>query len=148
MKKIILSVAVASLALSACQKKEQKVDETQVTTEQAENVATPAVKDYAGEYEGVEPCADCEGMKITLTLNADNTFVQNTEYLGKETNNEFTDKGTYTWNNDGTIVTLTPENAPDQISHFKVEEGKLIQLDSDQKVIEGDLADNYILNKK
>ncbi|MCK0201428.1 copper resistance protein NlpE [Ornithobacterium rhinotracheale] len=144
MKKIILSMAIASLALSACQKKDQKVDETQVT----ESVATPAVKDYAGEYEGVEPCADCEGMKITLTLNPDNTFVQETEYLGKEINNEFTDKGTYTWNSDGTIVTLTPENAPDQISHFKVEEGKLIQLNADQKVIEGDLADKYILNKK
>ncbi|QAR30710.1 copper resistance protein NlpE [Ornithobacterium rhinotracheale] len=145
MKKIILSVAIASLVLSACQKKDKSVEAT--STESTE-VAAPVVANYEGVYEGVVPCADCEGIKISLKLNEDNTFVQETEYLGKEINNKFTDKGTYTWNNDGTIVTLKPENAPDQLSHFKVEEGKLIQLNADLQENTGDAADSYVLSKK
>ena len=101
--------------------------------------------DWAGTYNGTLPCADCEGIVTTLTLNADLTYEQTNLYLGKSTD-KFRDKGKFTWNDLGSIVTL--EGVLDRPAKFQVAENRLIQLDMQGKPITGNLADKYILEKQ
>lgn len=102
--------------------------------------------DYIGTYEGIIPCADCEGIKTSLSLEDDKNYVLKTTYLGKKnaTTNEV--RGTYSWNKKGnTIVLSDNENGA---SHYFVGENHLTQLDLEGNEINGDLAEKYVLQKK
>lgn len=100
--------------------------------------------DWHGTYEGTLPCANCEGIKTTITLNLDNSFTKTETYLknGKET--KFETEGKITWDLDGNTVILKSNN---DSWKYKVGENKLIHLDKNGKVINGQLAEKYILKK-
>ncbi|MDR1190434.1 MAG: copper resistance protein NlpE [Verrucomicrobiales bacterium] len=137
MKKFILSLAAvcAVVTISACK----------------QNVAAPAADthnsrnslDWAGVYTGTIPGADVPGIKVQLTLNADETYTVTHEYLGKE--GVFTDAGKFQWDQDGGVIMLDRKGAP---THYQVGENQLMQLDLEGKPITGDLAKHYILKKK
>lgn len=100
--------------------------------------------DWSGTYQGVLPCADCEGIKTTLTLNQDSSFMLQTQYLGKD-DQVFEKQGKFVWNRAQNQITLQGiENAPNQ---FLVGENVLIQLNLEGDRITGDLADKYRLAK-
>lgn len=102
--------------------------------------------DWNGTYSGIVPCADCEGIETTLTLNQDMTYTIVTNYLGRNDALEETFNGTFRWDETGSIVILDGvKYAPNQ---FKVGENRIWQLDMSGKIITGDLADHYILTKK
>lgn len=100
--------------------------------------------DWDGTYEGVMPCASCEGIKTTLTLNVDRTFVLSTQYLG-ESEEVLEVKGTFQWNQEGNKITL--DNIKDAPNQFLVGENTLIQLDMSGNRITGDLSSQYVLTK-
>ena len=86
-----------------------------------------------------------QGIQTEIVLNSDLTFVKKSKYLGKKDFNAIDEKGSFTWNKEGSIVTLTGVNeGPHQ---YKVGENTLTQLDIEGKIISGDMAQNYILNK-
>ncbi|AXY57361.1 copper resistance protein NlpE [Acinetobacter chinensis] len=63
--------------------------------------------DWAGEYKGVFPCADCSGIETELELKSDKTYELTEEYQGKGTGNEFKVKGTFSFDQDNpSIITL------------------------------------------
>ena len=113
MKKIMLLVSFSILALTACSKPNtdtQKINQApeQTATQVSENTTihsqiTPTGDqaehslDWAGEYKGVCPCADCEGIETELELKTDKTYELTEEYLGKGTGNEFKVKGTFSF---------------------------------------------------
>lgn len=99
--------------------------------------------DWAGVYEGELPCADCPGIKTTITISMDGKFKKNEVYTGKK--GSFDYEGVLTWDSTGSIITLPADS---HSASYKVGEGKLIALDMDGKMIEGALAKNYILIKK
>ena len=99
--------------------------------------------DYKGEYKGILPCADCEGIETTLTLK-DKDYVLKTKYIGKG-DQEFEQKGTYTWKNGSTIMLDGMTGGPSQ---YFVGENFVKQLDMQGNEITGTLADNYILRTK
>lgn len=99
--------------------------------------------DWAGHYEGIIPCADCPGIKITITLYLNQTFKRAMEYL--ERDSKYQDSGKIFWNEDGNQITLI---TPTDSTIFKVIENKLIQLDAQGNPITGDIAKHFILNKK
>jgi copper homeostasis protein (lipoprotein) len=101
--------------------------------------------DWHGTYTGVLPCADCEGISTTLTLNADETYHLIRVYMGRE-EGEFHSRGTFRWNEAGDTITL--EGYTDGPGMYLVAENRLIQLDLDGNRITGDLADRYILEKE
>jgi uncharacterized lipoprotein NlpE involved in copper resistance len=102
--------------------------------------------DWAGTYEATLPCADCPGIKTTLTLIQDNTFTISSTYLEDKTRSTVTeDKGTITWIKNGSIIRL---KGRDTDVLLKVGENLLIQLDKQGKEIEGPLRDQYIFTKK
>ena len=103
--------------------------------------------DWAGTYKGTLPCADCEGIETTVYLDGDLSYQIATRYLGKskEVN---TQKGTFSWSKDGSMITLNRATNSEAAARFKVAEGKLISLDTKGAPITGALADKYILQKE
>jgi heat shock protein HslJ len=103
--------------------------------------------DWSGVYTGTLPCADCEGIKTTLTLEQDGNFTQQWQYLGKS-DDFFEMRGTFEWNENGNTITLVNEASTTEIpKKFMVGENYLQQLDLEGNKIEGDLAENYVLMK-
>ena len=101
--------------------------------------------DWQGTYKGVTPCADCEGIETELTLNEDLTFTLKTKYLGKADGKVFQETGNFVWDKTGGIISL--EGLKGRPSQYKVGENRLMQLDREGNVIEGDLAEKYVLTK-
>lgn len=99
--------------------------------------------DWAGAYEAVLPCADCPGIQTTLLLNEDGTFEMKRIYLERDV--QLLDKGTFTWQNNGSVVHLLGEGTDIKI---KVGENRLFQLDQEGNEISGALADRYIYTKQ
>ena len=99
--------------------------------------------DWAGVYTGILPCADCEGIKVKLTLNNDETYELSYLYLGKD-DMPVVFSGTFTWNDAGSVICLPRENFP---TYYKVCEKQLFMLDIFGERITGDLADMYTLTK-
>lgn len=151
MKKIILfslvlSTFVACNSTSKSDKNETSSTTTQETIVEADSHNAKNSLDYYGIYEGITPCADCEGIKVTVTLNKDETFTIKNVYLknGKEIQpSEFT--GKFTWNDKGSIITLN--GVKDVPSYFFVGEGNLTIIDSEGKDINPEMIDNYTLKQ-
>ncbi len=102
--------------------------------------------DWVGTYRGTLPCADCEGIETVITLNEDGTYKKNDTYLtNKEGENKFEEAGKFVWDESGSIITLQSSSGE---SKYKVGENKLFALDMDGKLVEGQLADKYILVKE
>lgn len=134
---------------------DQMMDDVTAT---AQVPATQAAKDaveWAGTYKGTLPCASCEGIDTEITLKEDGTYVEKTTYIttkpgGGEAD---TDTGTIAWDATGTKVTLTESDDDgdvddDDQSMYLVAEGQLRALDMSGNVIDGPLAEKYILKKQ
>ena len=107
----------------------------------------PEIKENAnfcvGTYEGIVPCASCPGIKTTITLNADDTYYRNEEYLGEESNS-FLDTGKYDIRFKDSVITLRDQ---DRNQIYKWSDDALKHLDIEGKEIFGSLRENYILKK-
>ena len=99
--------------------------------------------DWDGIYQGILPCADCEGIKTQLTLNKDLTYVLQTQYLGRK-DSVFTKKGKFGWVNNGGSIVLDNDNN----QKYLVGENRIFHLDKDGNRISGDLAEKYVLEKE
>lgn len=97
--------------------------------------------DWAGTYQGTLPCADCPGIRYTLTLNDDDTYVLKTRYLERG-DSVFTESGAFAWDKNGGKITLA-----DRGEKFQVGENRLFHLDMEGNRITGALADHYVLAK-
>lgn len=151
MKNNFVIFTVVSLLLFSCKKDVKNIE---VKTDSIEIVADSKVVDghnsqnaldWQGTYKGILPCADCEGIVTTLTLNDDNTYSYKTKYLGKEGNKVFEQKGIFSWNETGSIISLSDLEGKPYL--YKVGENTLTQLDLDGYPITGKLAQMYILKK-
>ena len=66
------------------------------------------------------------------------------EYLERESASD--DKGNFVWSEDGGKIQLKLKD--NEVYNFLVGENKLIMLDQDGNEVTGELAEQYILNKK
>ena len=174
MKKTLLILSLSSLALAACSKSNQTptdastasqaeaasqalvVEASQVTpaetaSSQAEAL-TPPVEgnaqtslDWSGTYKGSLPCASCEAIETKLTLNQDKTYVISETYQGKGDGKPFENKGKFSFDQTGNVITL--DAAGDKRQYF-ISENHIIALDQEGKIIQGSLAKNYELQKQ
>lgn len=85
MKKTLLSLiaAVALVSLFGCNNRSE-APETLL-----------ALKPMQQSYRGVVPCADCEGIEVSLFLDKDGTWVRNMRYLGGKGSGNYSDYGTW-----------------------------------------------------
>ena len=137
----VIGICVFVLGMSACKSKGSTKLETSESGDNSKNSL-----DWTGVYTGILPCADCAGIFTQITLQTDNTYQLQINYIGKEESVE-TIEGTFQWNSAGSIITLSGLKEKSMPSAYKVGEGKLIQLNMEGKVITGELASNYELTK-
>lgn len=178
MKKQLLFVFGAALLLAACNdtKKEDVVTAPEVTPAEvivaAEENVTPEVVtpevveqnsetafeqahtaqnslDWAGIYQGTLPCADCGGINVELTLSDNGNYLYQQTYLETRNGDQtFDEKGSFTWNNQGQVVTLEgTTGGPDGVVRYFVGENVLFPADKDGKIIEIQSQFDYNLHK-
>ncbi|MDM1298200.1 copper resistance protein NlpE N-terminal domain-containing protein [Empedobacter falsenii] len=145
MRKLFVLCAFTSILFTACEKKTESTPTTENTSlQKIDDSTSQSAVDWDGTYEGVIPCADCEGIKTELTLNQDNTYTLTEEFLDK--NLKVENQGNITWTKDGGSISLKMKD--DEYKRYKVGENILFQLDSEGNEITGALAQNYQLKKK
>lgn len=143
--KIFLLVVIVSIIFTSC-KKEKTSDERPDTDSIAIVEAPDTVHttqnsiDWEGEYKGITPCEDCDGVEMSVVLNFDNTFTQSLNYIGK--GGPYESKGTFEWDETGSKVTLKFEDGSE--AKYLVGEGMISLLDDYGIPIEGD---DYVLRK-
>lgn len=101
----------------------------------------------SGLYLGFFPCADCQGIRTTLALNKNNTYVIITIYVGKS-DREFIEKGKFALGDNGDTIVLTPRKGSTTTQQYLIDDNMLIKLDEDGNRITSDGADRYILKRK
>lgn len=146
-KRFLNMILVVLLLVMSCNDKAKKENET--TTEETTAIPDAAATsqnslDWNGTYQGIIPCADCEGIATALTLNDDLTFVHRSKYLGKS-DSVYVSTGNFKWDSSGSdIKIIENDGSPKQ---FKVGENQLFMLDQEGNRITGNLAEKYILKK-
>jgi uncharacterized lipoprotein NlpE involved in copper resistance len=147
MKKLIY-VWLILFAFTACKNNQEKdTVEELVETEQVPDMHTSKIAlDWQGVYKGILPCADCEGIEIEVSLSDDKTYVVKRLYLGKE-DNYFEETGVFEWTEDGGSIVLD-EKVKGSPTLFKVGENYLLHLNQKGEIIEGELAEKYVLRKE
>ena len=98
-------------------------------------------------YVGTLPCADCEGIDVSLQLNKDSSYITNYVYKGSRidsSSNSVKDIGTWSMKGKDTLY-LSNDNH--SIIYIKTDT-ELIQLDGNGNRITGSLANMYVLHKK
>ncbi len=154
MKRFYLIFGLAALILVSCNNKKSVPNDPLIIEEDVVVVDTHNAQSsldvdgtysgtLPGTYEGELPSASGPGMKVIITLSGD-TYKKSVTY-NKEPNKTFETSGKFTWDKNGSIITLEGEEAPNK---YFVGENKLIHLDMDGNMITGELADQYVLNKK
>lgn len=98
--------------------------------------------DWVGTYRGTLPCADCEGIETTLSLQSDLGYTLRRNYLHRAAA-EFQTHGRFTWESDGNTIRLQGKDG----GRYRVAENRLLQLDGDGRIITGALAEHYVLTK-
>ena len=108
---------------------------------------------FRGVFYGYLPCEDkdCDGLKMTLSLNARNNYTLVSQ-PAKFRNRESFEKGSYEWNDAKGTLLLTPKNnAPirrmtikdAETLHYLSSEGKLLPGDQDRYLLKrSDTSDN------
>ncbi|MBL0738564.1 copper resistance protein NlpE N-terminal domain-containing protein [Flavobacterium sp. GN10] len=152
MKKIVVLFTVA-ITLMACNSKKKKEEivkaEIDSTAVKVENVVSENVL----VYEGLLPCADCEGIETILKIDVvDNKFQLSSTYKGKKPETNFIEKGNINTERglekdpDGTIYILNwdkPEKDQVYYGYYSKNPEKLYLLDKSKKIIKSKL--NYFL---
>ncbi|MGK7369428.1 MAG: copper resistance protein NlpE N-terminal domain-containing protein [Candidatus Halalkalibacterium sp. M3_1C_030] len=99
-------------------------------------------KELAGKsYGGITPCADCEGIALTIHFFANSRYESQSMYIG-ESNKKFVREGSWKASGDSTITLMPSDGDPRRL---KVHGNEFLLLDRSGKEIEGNLASNYML---
>lgn len=165
-RKILLAPLIATFLWTACnnsgnnQGSSNEEEETPTALEDFDSTDEPALEPedseaeadmgateealpWAGKYEGTLPCEDCDGIKVEVTINSDDTYSLYQELLG--TDMKGTETGTFTWDEEGGIATLKNEEGRTEL--YQIGENELIRLDPNGNKVQGEFADQYILKK-
>ena len=142
MNRVVVLLLCASIAF-ACSKESK---DTATSNAEATASAETIPSEFIGTFNGVLPCADCEGMETSLTLNANKTFLKAVKYLGKDTK-VFMTKGSYEVDGKTGMVTMSP-NDGESIPNYRMVAGRMVQLDMSNNIVTGDLSNAYILAKQ
>lgn len=97
-----------------------------------------------GTYQGILPAASGPGIDTSITFNPDNNSYQEKLIYIDEPDGNFSEYGQFSIN--GKIIKLTPSKS-DETAYYQIEKSQIRRLDNEQKLIEGTLADYYILKQ-
>lgn len=156
-----LTLALAVIAIAGCNDKPKQVESTQSEIVATTNVTEPSTNsqqvpvgdtpenslDWHGEYEGILPCADCEGIKTELELKQDKTFELKQTYLGKG-NQSSESKGSFTFSEKNPSIVILSIVGDEAKPQFFIGEGYAEARALDGSEIISDLKAHYRLTKQ
>lgn len=155
MKKIAFAL-VSVLLLVSCNSKKANTEESidgelpKIEEMQAQGHNARNSLSYHGVYDGVLPCADCPGIKVQLTLNMDETFVYEQEYLTGKEEKDSTLMSSYSgkifWDKEGFNIKLEGLEGKAPSLYF-VKEAALEVLNVDGSRIDSNLSEHYTLKQ-
>lgn len=120
-----------------------KIDSTYLTDSTRLNELYSKI---SGKYFGILPCADCSGIETSITIKENGSYIFDRTYLvNNQRGNKSVSEGQFKISGDEKHLVLPEMLAPNR---YLIEEKRLTQLDIDGKLIEGELKNNYILNKQ
>lgn len=99
---------------------------------------------FYGIYQGILPCSNCTGIQTIIHLKEDSTYTKRFIYLGRGTDEVQVEDGTFSWNQEGTILTLS---SPSTSVQYIAGTDKLTQLNEAGQPYQGSDAGQYILNR-
>ena len=103
-------------------------------------------KDEAvGNYEGIIPCADCEGIKAELSVKSDKTYTFSFTYLGTDSE-PFVSIGSWEIDEEGRLVLLRSDGSIEQYLKV-VSQDEVLMLDGDGNEITGTDLNFSLLRK-
>jgi uncharacterized lipoprotein NlpE involved in copper resistance len=146
MKKSLILIALLALAFTgfqSCGEAPKEPEATEAPATEPEPVADPAqaaVEALAAFYTGKLPCADCDGIQTTLTLNADpqRSYTLEEVHEGKQPKTVNSDG---TWSVEGNVVTLTGKSGAVK---YQVNADGLVAMNADGSAMD---ASKYLLKK-
>ena len=138
--KQIMTVSLVSALFSVCSPVFAETAEHKDEHKHAEKSV-----DWPGIYNGSTPCADCIGVKTTLALNKNGSYMMMTQFLGKS-EREYVEKGKFTWSDKANTIVLTPKNGSSS-QQYLVGDNALIQLDANGNRYSGKGAERYTLRR-
>lgn len=100
--------------------------------------------DWVGVYEGIIPCADCEGIRTVVVLTEEGFYKISQEYLGKSSK-KFENHGPFMWDTQGSQLLLRGVKGGD--IWLRIGENKVDILDKEKNLILS-LSEKYVLQKK
>lgn len=145
MKKIELLFAAAIIMgiTTACNGKCGRPEGAAGTSKEV--VAATETPTMTGTFEGLLPAADCEGIRTTLTVNADSTYTLRSEYIGVK-DGLFETSGVYHLIETDLIELVTPSSG--EKTYYKRLENGFMLSDSIGTVNTGELAEHYVLKPR
>ena len=147
MKKSLLILAVAALvATASCTDKKSSANvEDNDSTSVAVVVNEIDLANVAGTYEGTLPAADCPGIKMVLTINADSTYQMTQDYMDRKDGHDEA-SGVFDVLDGNVLMLVRPSSG--EHTFYKVKDGNSIVLtDSLGNEAEGESAELYVLKK-
>ncbi len=142
--KIVYTIFLTGL-LAACDSSSSPI----ASTDSAYKTVVPNTPLIDAEkYVGTLPCADCEGIDVSLQLNRDSSYALNLEYKESEddsTSNSFREAGVWSIHGNDTLYLTASKGS---VTKYFKSGTALMQLDGDGNRMTGPLADNYILHKR
>lgn len=109
--KLLCTLLCSTMLLSACSKPADKTENAPPppSSSESQTASMPATANdlaWVGDYKGLLPCADCEGIETELELKANNTYELSEEYVGKQSDT-FKAKGNFSFDADqSNVITL------------------------------------------
>ncbi|GHA71168.1 hypothetical protein GCM10009007_10060 [Formosimonas limnophila] len=149
MNRHFLTVGAAvlmSVVLSSCAVTGKPAEHAEAVKPPFDGHTSQNALDWQGTYQGVLPCADCEGISTQITLSPNETYVLKTQYMGGS-DKAFSQKGSFVWSQNGRVITLDGINKAEALTQYLVGENQLTQLDLEGNRITGGLAEHYVLKK-
>lgn len=118
------------------------VSQVTQTAMKASSTRLAKLEEVPGTYEGVLPCADCEGIATTYHIHNDGTFTTVERYQG--TKEVFKSSGRWQYRNGVLFMVDSEDPHPYMV---RAEDGQIRLLDANGKANTGELADHYVLKK-
>ena len=148
MSRHFLTVGAAvlmSVVLSSCAVTGKPAEHAEAAKPPSDGHTSQNALDWQGTYQGISPCADCEGILTQLTLLRNEKYELKIQYLG--TPDKAFIKGPLVWSQNGSIITLGGINKAEAPTQYLVGENQLTELDLEGNRITGGLAEHYVLKK-
>ncbi|GAB6140018.1 hypothetical protein JCM14076_07470 [Methylosoma difficile] len=147
----LLSSSLSALAASSDMEMKEKLLQARAQHHQekmdhSQHIPIDKNKDFHGVFYGYLPCADCNGIKTTLSLKQNNLYLLVTQYA-RDSSRELYEKGKYTWDDEKRVLVLTPRK-DGAIKQYRIDdEGTIVQLNSNGTPMPKDMEDEYTLKR-